>query len=292
MKRDGKREAFVLLMVLLVLTIAGTLLAATAGRCSRQALSAGAAGRRLQVTWGARSCKAFFLPAAERMLQPLQGRPPEPVVTERRSLELGGVRFEMILSDEQAKANVNLLWADHGEQHAASSLSVLKSDPRGMLAVQLRPGVPDEKVIRSLPLLFGSYDQLFIVWHPRDLVGAEEIGQPGQSQITCWGNGKVNFKNAPMSVMHHVLADVLTESQLDELVKLRLAVPDCTLEEAISHLELKEAVAQRVRKALTDTSLCHSLWVIARGRTRDWYSLFVEQTGDAENDSQSWSFHW
>jgi hypothetical protein len=64
------------------------------------------------------------------------------------------------------------------------------------------------------------------------------------------------------------------------------------LSEAVAHLELAEEPAAQVRELLTDLSLCHSLWVIAEGKTRRWYRLFVKQAGDGENDAQEWSFSW
>ena len=56
--------------------------------------------------------------------------------------------------------------------------------------------------------------------------------------------------------------------------------------------ELAEEKAAELRRLLTDVSNCHALWVVAAGRTRNHYRLFVYQLGDAENDSQRWTFAW
>jgi len=102
----------------------------------------------------------------------------------------------------------------------------------------------------------------------------------------------LNFKRAELPVMREVLAGLLSERQLDELKEFARNVPDCTLEEAFLGLKLPKETAALLRSVLTDTSSCWGLWVIAVGGTRNWYSLYVAQAGDAQNDSQRWLFTW
>jgi len=109
-------------------------------------------------------------------------------------------------------------------------------------------------------------------------------------RITCWSNGKVNFKRADRGVLRETLVGVLNESQLDKLVRYRDKSPDCTLLEALDSIEMKDA-DKTIGKAMTllsDMSLCHGLWVIARGQTRSWYSFHVRRS----SDQRHWSFEW
>jgi hypothetical protein len=200
--------------------------------------------------------------------------------------------FDLVVSDEQAKANVNFIMAKKGRVDVEAAISALQSDQPRALAVRLRPSTPDPRVIRRYQLVFGSYDQVFVAKGPRDLV-VGSLGEPaGQGRVTCWGSGRVNFRSADVPVMRVVLAGILDETQLDLLKKYRAAVPDCTLDDALKQLELTKDNLQKAQDILTGDSSCQSLWVIARGKSRDWYSLHVAQAGDAENDAQSWTFSW
>ena len=75
-------------------------------------------------------------------------------------------------------------------------------------------------------------------------------------------------------------------------MEFREESPDGTLQEAMRHMELKKKDRLKLGKVLTDKSRCRSLWVIARGKTRNWYHLYVDQDGDMENDAQNWTLAW
>jgi hypothetical protein len=232
------------------------------------------------------------------MLQSTEGGKKTFAVSVSRSITLGGVRLDLIVSDEQAKANVNLLLARGGVGQVEASVADLQSDQPKALPILLRPMTADDRVIRKYPLALGSYEQVFVVKHPRELVESGFLQQDelaGQTRVTCWGSGKVNFRSAEVPVLRQILAGVLTETQFDELTKYRTAQPDRTLEEALRQLTLKDLTkekAEEAKKLLCGESSCQGLWVITRGKTRDWYSFHVLQAGDAENDAQSWNFRW
>jgi len=116
-----QQPGFVMLIVLVVLAVAGSVLAITAGHCCRQALAAGAAARALQVEWGSLSCRAVCLPGAEALLAGESARLGGPVSTVRRTVVLGRVRFVLVASDEQAKADVNLLEHRFGRDVASAT---------------------------------------------------------------------------------------------------------------------------------------------------------------------------
>jgi hypothetical protein len=162
---------------------------------------------------------------------------------------------------------------------------------------------PRAEVISAWPRLYQSYAQLYPDARPADLLGgaaapaddvARRVNAPGVADaVTCWGSGQVSFRRASRDVLRVTLAGLADEGQIDELIAYRQDVPGGPAAEAVGRLELKDQDrAEALLKALTDTSRCHGLWLVARGSTRSWTRLYVKQEGDAENDSAQWAFQW
>lgn len=290
-----------LLLVLVVLVLAGCLLAATARRHAQRVLQATQAREQLQLRWGVRSCQALCLPAAEQVLQ--RSAPPgEPTPAKLcRTVTLGEMRFTMLLADEQAKANVNLLAQRGHEIDLSTALYALQARSRRARAVRLRPVTPrpDTAVITRYPMRYTHPQQVFAFGHPETILPAGELArsrgiwiESPLDHVTCWGSGRVNVHRASREVLRVVLAGVLDETKLDELIAFRQARPDATLTEAMAALELDKDQRKDFQDRATDLSQCHSLWVIAHGPRRSWYRLRVTQQADAENDAQWWSFSW
>jgi len=282
-------------MVLVVLAIAGSLLGLCADRTSRRALEAGIAARALQRRWGVRTLETACLAQAETILR--EGRredePPPAVV--RLQMVLGGMTFDLVVADELAKANVNRIAAGRGTDAVRAGVAAL-SEGRWVLQVLPRPvEVPTDEV-RTPKTLFVSLEQVFSAVSPAELLGAGagiDIDAPAPGDLlTCWGNGKIHLRRAPPSVLREALKGVFTEYEVHRLVTLRDEAPEAGLGTLLSRLELDEKVRSEAEKWITETSTCHSLWVVARGRTRNWHRLSVRQQGDAENDAGNWTFEW
>ena len=277
-------------MTLLVITIAGSALAVAANRSCRATLQASAAMEDLQVRWGATSCRELMMFSAEWMLvQDARGdRAPSP--TSRKSITLGGMQFDLIFSDEQAKANVNALAKTRNEPDLAHSLISVQKDLMRISAIRLSPAELADDNPDTDQLQYASFDQVLAAPRPEDLISIDRFARSAGDRITCWSNGKVNFKRADRQVLREALVGVFNETQLNELIKYRDRSPDCTLLEALDSIEMQNA-EETIGKAmtlLTDMSLCHGLWVIARGKTRCWYSLHVRR----RSDGRHWSFQW
>ncbi len=278
-------------MVLVVLALAGSLLGICAHRTSRRALAAGVQERRLQRTWGMRSLDTACLARAEAILieADREDRPPPAAV--HRRITLGNTTFDLVVADEQAKANVNALAAERGREAIRASAGALSAG-RWILQVVPRPVREKTGEIRSPQVLFASLEQVFADVSPADLLGTGP-DRPGPAEdLTCWGNGKVHVRRAPPTVLREMLTGALSEYQVHRLCLLREELPDAGLEELLGRLELESEERDRLRKRLTQDSNCHSLWIVARGRTRDWHRLIVNQTGDATNDAGRWTFVW
>jgi len=72
-------------------------------------------------------------------------------------------------------------------------------------------------------------------------------------------------------------AESLTHGQINEILQLRTESPSLGLAALLDRLELDEKNREEAEGQLTDGSMCHSLWVIARGQQRSWHELAVRQ---------------
>ena len=353
-----RSEGFVLLIVLLVLATCSTVLAMAIRRSADKAILANQALRDLQVRWGNITAREAVLPAAEKIIREQEEAEGMPLVEVRREIMLGGLRFQFVLADEQAKANANLLARQGGLGGLSNSLRRLQLDQRRMMETRLRPidgavlrdeaaraqrqaelamdefrrtgRVPqgiDPRLLKGLagakggpgqdparpfalpppppdlgspmakaagaagpgvggarpepekPLLelFRSYDQLFDIRRASQLVGLEpRDGSIVRLRVTCWGDGKVNFRRAPREVLREVLAGVLTETQLAQLEELRRSKPELTSQQAFSLLQVSADSQQQAAALVSGGSQTYSLWVLAEETTRVRYFLHVQ----------------
>lgn len=284
------RPGFVLVIILVVLAVVGTLMAAAARRSGDKALLAGQSQRELQLKWGMISCQEVFAASSERVLRSRETENGAPTVTASSQVVLGGMTFDAFISDEQAKANVNCLYKRFGEETLAADLRELQALVRKALVVRLK-GKDVPQLLAVLKSKFSSFDCLYEFDHPCQLAPEKNGDNCPTSQVTCWGNGQVNFKRASAMVIRKVLAGLLTESEIDKLVRYRDESPDCMLQEAVNSLDLKPERVAAVMQALTDISFCHSVWIIARGQTRNWYRLCIA-TGGYGNTGSLEVFVW
>jgi len=292
MRPRATSSGFALVLALLVLALAGTVLAETARRTGRAVLAANEAQERLQLRWGSASVRRAALSAAERWLEAGRERSEAPRGRVSVSLALGDLEFDLTVADEQAKANVNLMAERRDPEGLADGLRALQRDMAEAMPVELRPSPPPAGLISKFPLRYRSFDQLFAPQRPERLFGAEPGSPRAGDRVTCWGNGQVNFRRAERAVLRETLRGLLNESQIDAICRAAVEKPECALEEALKPLDVAEEKLKAARSLLLDGSRCHSLHVAARGRTRSWHWLYVRQLGDAENDSQEYQFTW
>lgn len=141
-----------LLAVVILLALVAVLMLGLSRRSAARANEALAARTELQRKWGAATARATVLPrsakilAAENRARREQRDPAVSAV--RADLELGDQRLTLVVSDEQAKANVNTLWRELGDERAARAVrALLPSDVPGS-SVDL---VPDPRAPRPEP---------------------------------------------------------------------------------------------------------------------------------------------
>jgi hypothetical protein len=281
----------VLLLVLMVVAVCGTVLAAATRRSGQSAVQANSALRELQFRWGAVSCWSAARPLADRLLDEGRTMGAPASCEARRTVVLGGMTFHLTVGDESAKANVNWLWQRHEDAGLAIILGRLQADTRQPLRVELRPQVeaPDGGVAAER---YVSFDQVFVLRGPADLVGAPRGPTAAACRrLTFWGPGQVNLRRADLAVLREVFAGLLTESHLAALDKLRREQPDLAPTEALARLQLTKEQSDQVMPLVSDSVECFSLWVVAELQPRSWYRLFV-QMGEDGPDAQRWTLAW
>jgi type II secretory pathway component PulK len=281
-------------MALMVLVVAGVMLAAMARQSCQEALLAGAAREQLQARWGSRGLQAAILPQAQDIFLTRQD---SGVVSPRidARFDLGGMSFQVVLSDEQAKLEVNTFYRANGQQGLMTALQTLQQDMAKPLGIALTPSPsitsrPASTAPASEQLEFTCFDQLLRFDSPRQLLGSgTKEGVAGR--ITCWSSGLVNFVRADAPVLKIKLAGALDDDQIARILQYRQRHPDVTYDDIVKELALTPAKAQEVRALLTDQSAGYSLWVVAHSPTRDYYRLYVlasQEDGVRELRSYAW----
>ncbi len=287
-----RQSGFVLVAALLVLGLAGVVMAAAARRSGALALRANAETRRLQRRWGAAGLQRTLLRRAGAILADAEADARKPAPCLRRELRLGGMTFELLLADEQAKANVNALYRRRGLTRLTATLRSL-----------LRPHLPDVKILPAPT----PADEMADHAHRRAfeclgqfvadcdgptvarLLGGEA---PAIGLVTCWGDGRLNFRRCRREALAAVAAGVLDGSQQDRLLALRTASPGLSLAAALKRLTLTKARRTRAAAVLTDKSRCYSLWIVARTPTRRWRRLAVYELAPKQEDAKVRTFVW
>jgi hypothetical protein len=290
-KRRSGQPGFALLMTLVLVLLAGVALVGLARFSAARAVASQAAVERLQRRWAVESCRATLLgrvedvfKEAERLVAegpPSQRRRRQPAAELRVPCRLAGIRYELVLTDEQAKLNVNRLLADTSATKAEGIVADLMA----------AAGVPPDRrsPVRLRPLAFRDSDadgngaSRSLVSYGQVFEGARAEGLAGDGRscglagvVTCWGDGKVNLRRACDEVIRRTCRGTLGQQAVGALLAARRRDPYRPLREILNELDGIDARQKRsVSKVLTSRSSCHGLWVIARGARRSWYTLAV-----------------
>ncbi len=321
--RAGVRHGYVLITTLLLLVLASTLLVGIGRASVRQAVRARAAQDELQRRWGTASCREAVLPYAEGLLRAEEGRSRRPVPSLRRRVTLGGQAFDLVIADEQAKANVNVLLVEFGREGAEDAIRRYANAIAPMNALRLRPArqpmVIGERPVNSasqdarrVEQWMTGYGQVFDGVSPASLLKWEsrQVMPAGPAAaLSCWGDGAINVRRAPEPLLSMVIGARLSAIDIGRLVAARDASFEPPLLATGSGGDRRPTVGSELARlrpliaaarlkagspgaaALVDGSSCHSLWVAAADGRRKWYTFFVLDRADS-NVPLRQSFTW
>jgi len=320
-----RSRGFALALTLALVAIAGLVLVGVAHRSMLEALHARDGVESLQRRWAIRSLRHTLLPRAEKILSadgeptsdgetaPSDGRstganrvahggtgPGIERPTRRLDCRLAGIDYRLVITDEQAKMNVNTLVARHGRGGAQSRITeLLRSGHRP-------PATGGKLVLHTWPVTgpsssgpgrqwqeMGAYDQVFERAAPKDLLGGD--GADGLAErLTCWGDGRVNLARAPDAVVEATLEGTLPPRVVHAFLSARGDAVEQTpdLRKIIADAGIEDP--PRLDSLVAESSRAHGLWTIARTDQRAWYSLAVEAaTGpDGGHMMRRFTFSW
>ncbi len=273
---------YVLLVTLVLLSLTALAAAAVSRAALARAQAADEAQADFQRRWGTLTCRAILLPKAETLIHAAEVKLKLPVVSWRGHLALGGQDFELVFSDESAKAHVGTLIARQSQNQAALAVRRLAlSNPTLAGKVHLRWAA------NSSPQSFG---EVFESFAPRELLHGDREAAPSDV-LTCWGDGRLNIHRVSQDVLQEICGTILNLSQIEQLLALRQAQPNLGLIDALNKLRLNSTSRSQAETALTDTSNCHSLWIICHGQRRSFWNFSVLDESQAIGGEMH-SYEW
>ncbi|MFP4354515.1 MAG: hypothetical protein ACLFUJ_05265 [Phycisphaerae bacterium] len=274
-----KQRGFVLLMVLVVVVLAAAAMVGMVQRSMLQAVHVKARSGQLQRKWAVRS-----------MQQSLMGRLPE--ILDRHDqarlagssgqgdqvglqVRLAGREYRLVVTDQQARVNVNSLRIGRSQGETESLLRRLVG-PDSAAAVELA-ALPENQLqdAPSLARPIGAWGQIFPHAGPADLLGVS--GRPGlTARITCFSDGRINLARADGESVRTLCNQALTPAVVDALLTARDHQPDGNLGDWIGQLDqISQRDAHEIRRWLTDRSECFGLWIVTSNGARTWYHFAV-----------------
>lgn len=285
-----RQSGFALLMALVLVLIAGAVLAGTARRSMVDALEAKGAAEELQRRWAATSCRATLLSRVGDLLDEAEksetGAAQDAAAPAARTQALAELRitcrlaghdYLLVLTDEHTRVNVNQMRPTSPAELEASLVRFLRDaceDRFDRDRIHLRPTVK-RKNESTTKVAYGSFGQVFDKVSPDELLGSER--EPGfASLVTCWGDGKLNLHRASPAVIRQVCEPQLGSAAVDAILTARMRDPISPATGVIAGVkDLNHEQKTKATQMFTDKSTCFSLWVIARGRQRSWHTLAV-----------------
>jgi hypothetical protein len=287
MTRNKHRRGFVLLMALVIITFATLLLAGISRRSLQLATQANQAERRLQRRWASLSCQRCLLDRADSIFKRSDQRlglaGNEPRFQVRFRLELGGEAYELVLADEDAKANLNTMLITGGAASVSHVVRRLGSGHRDSPpAIAVGSFSPTTQPTGMRP--FRSWGQVFRV--DRDSSSTAESIRRATTNLTCWGSGRLNLKRASDAAVNAMCEGWLDAKSIERLLGMRQDAA-WGVAAIVNRLQPRERNRERLLQLLADDSTCYSLWIV-RGETQNLrHELHIMEMGSVPRSTAS-----
>lgn len=258
-------RGYVLVMTLVLVVMAGSVLAVMARRSMFDASDTLHAQERLQQKWSVYSLSRSILPQAgkvmDEVIKQFAEKPNDPTTRVQFDLTMGQNTWTIVLSDEQAKANLNQLLKTKGNSSETSqairSLAE-KLKVSDLPTLQVKPfDWKDTNAVQSIH----TWDQVVEEVLPEKLYATESDNIALADMLTCWGDGKLNLRNTPGPVMEIMCLPLLGRGQIEKIISERKANPQLTLEQAIKAADIAKDQVDKIKPLFTDASTCYSLFL-------------------------------
>ncbi|MAX25861.1 MAG: hypothetical protein CMJ19_15280 [Phycisphaeraceae bacterium] len=280
-------------MALLLIAMAGSVLAIMAKRSIFDASDVQQAQQQLEHRWAAYSLEKSLLPRAEKVIETLLEKDPlrdEHVFKGKVEFEiqLAETTYQLTLADENAKANVNqMIDATQTQTVSSQPIQRLLQDMqvRDIPAIQIQPYVWENATNSQAIQTLG---QVFENVNPSQLVAFESIDPVVLDVLTCWGDGKLNLHSASPHAIKAVCLKQMTRGEIDKLIRARDANPRITLDAALTSAGVDKKKLGKIKVLFTEKTTCVSLWTRWETDRRTRYRLAVAtQQASPKSTNQS-----
>lgn len=277
LRKTPIRRGYVLVMTLGVIALAAISLGSLAQYSLGMASSAHDAAEELQRRWGLYSARLVLLEDAAEIIDaqvPAEqaNTPPWPrPASISAKFNLGSYRFSVVLADEDAKANINTIYARKRDSTLSAIRNLSASAGRAAPLVRLSPMTGNAKP-------FASWGQVFDLASLSTPNVADAVMDASQ-HITCWGKGRLNLRRASDSTVREIASLALSAKEVGELLELRQHWGGQAIEDLFSQMELRRPQLLAIKRLLSTESRHYSMWVEIDNGQRVRSYLYVEDNG-------------
>lgn len=257
---SNPRHGYALLLVMITLVIVATLLVRLSNQALRQSAASLEAERMLRVKWGSISCERAALNRAETYFADWeQSRSKESVPVElpgrqsngplvRQQVQLGDCRFDLLIADEDAKANL------YSSTEASNTLpldSALRSLVPPKFTTQLRLTT---RVHRR------HWGELFDLRQMRKQYGTLRVLPEATVNVSLFGSGILNVHRASDSAFREMASTVVPQGRADRLIETLRDSPNMNVETLLRKTIKNESEQSQLQAILGDRSSTYSVW--------------------------------
>ena len=293
-QRGRLRNGFVLVMVLTAIIVVGVAMTTTARKSLLASVAAIESQQAMQRDWGMRSCQQVLLNAgaqifeiSDRNVKSQRGkRVTLPSIIEDRVI-LSGQTFDLILADEDAKAELNALYDAGGKRAVERAISQVSGafDARTTRLMPVRPSTQSIKrdededsstetetgsgietpVVEVTPA-FRSWGEVFDLVQVHQLAGDDRQLAKMTRALSLQSSGRLNVfrasDDAVLAVCKAAVEDALAKRLLSKIRETSWNDIRLILEQTITNVKDRNVL----QSLLGNSSNSFSLWIETTGK--------------------------
>lgn len=309
LRQSSTRRGVVLLVVLAAIVVAGVALSSLATQSVARVRQADDAAVAVQRRWAERSIERMMLRQAEGIFRRRDEAAAAGIEVSSRhqvrlQLPFGEQMFDVIVADEDSKANLNLLY-HAGDRRAVEQAIETLGGPGARSIATIRPLVPPQPIARTeeradddgdeesavppLAPAFTTWADVFDIAAMRQQTGDARTLATLSGRMTLWGGGQLNVRRADAETLQSVIQAVVPEGQARLLVERLTDGGLSDLGLLIDRTVKSPQRRRELKRMLGAASVSHSVWIESaspHGRTQS----FAVQTTDGDGTVRTVGF--
>jgi hypothetical protein len=274
-----RRRAFLLVFALGLTLLTTSILGVVAIRNNARVLQAHQRLSQIQRKWGMRSVERVVGQSAPSLLATQQEEESTAVVRRseaRLEFSLNQVTVDVEVTEEEAKVNVNTLYAnmDRDVAQVANFVRKLCAGDPVVPAVLLRP-LGEQTGSRKDLAPFMNFSQVI------DQASRASLDR-FPKRITLWGSGRVDGITAdPMTLKALLSRGGVLSSEVSKFIATKERYPQASLSELLRQSAVSERTGREIERKLTDQGSTFSLALHVRDSWHRWTRMVViSRSGD------------